>query len=206
MSEGGLMQHPRHSLTPRLVRASVLVATAALVVVAACKREHKPNAPIPAETVIADSLVFTRAGSATPVPMGATPLVCCGLYDPSFVNERAMRIVFYDPALQKPGWQILVLIDRAQAGATTTLPTVVVAPSKVEKVSMFVADTPTGNELASDTQESTGTITVHSFSCDASAIRIYFSVDATLGSEFAGGATMDVHGAFEATFPAASCP
>jgi hypothetical protein len=53
---------------------------------------------------------------------------------------------------------------------------------------------------------STGTITVHSFSCDASKIQIHFSVDATLASEFAGGPTMDVTGTFEATFPAASCP
>src|SRR6185503_11477026 len=121
-----------HPVAPRVLRVSVLIATVALVVVAACKREHKPTTPIPAETVIADSLVFTRAGSATPVPMGTTPLVCCGLYDPSFVNERAMRVVFYDPANLKPGWQILILTDRALAGATTTLPTVVVAPSKVE--------------------------------------------------------------------------
>jgi hypothetical protein len=190
----------------RFWRASALILLVGVTLVVACKREHKPNVPILAETVIADSLVFTRAGSSTLVSMGTTPLVCCGLYDPSFVNERAMRVVFYDPANLKPGWQILILTDRALAGATTTLPTVVVAPNKVEKVSMFVADLATGNELASDTNNSAGTITVHSFSCDASAIRIYFSVDATLGSEFAGGATMDVHGAFEATFPAASCP
>ena len=153
--------------------------------------------------MIADSLVFTRAG-ATVVAMGTTPLVCCGLYDPGFVNEQAMRIVFHDPANQKPGWQILVLIDRAQPGATTVLPTSTVPPSKIPAVSMFVADL--GNELSSDAEESTGSITVHSFSRDATSIRIHFSVDATLGSELAGGATMDVRGAFQATFPAASCP
>jgi hypothetical protein len=136
--------------------------------------------------------------------MGTTPLVCCGLYDPSFVNERAMRVVLYDPANQKPGWQILILIDRAQAGATTTLPTTVVAPSKIPHVSMFVADF--GNDLSSDTEESSGSITVHSFRCDATTIQIDFGVGATLGSEFAGGPAMDVRGTFQATFPMQSCP
>jgi len=118
--------------------------------------------------------------------------------------ERAMRIVFYDPAQSKPGWDIVVLLDRAQAGAVINLPTVVVPPSKVPAVNMFVADL--GNDLNSDDNDSAGTITVHSFSCDARGMQLYFSVDATLGSEFAGGATMDVHGAFRATFPPAACP
>jgi len=188
---------------PRFLRASAVAAMAAALLVVACNSHHEPVAPEPVETAIADSLVFTRTDSSV-VEMGVTPLVCCGLYDPGFVNERAMRIVLFDPANQKPGWQILILTDRAQAGATTTLPTVVVSPSKVPAVSMFIADL--GNDISSDTAASTGTITVHSFSCDATSIRIYFSVDATLGSELAGGASMDVHGAFRATFPARSCP
>jgi hypothetical protein len=155
----------------------------------------------PARTVIVDSLVFTSPGGGG-VAMGTTPLVCCGLYDPSFVNERAMRIVFYDEAGQKSGWQILVLIDHAQAGAVTVLPTVVVPPSKVPWVSMFVS----GGELSSDSAGSSGTITVQSFHCDASHMHIRFVADATLASELAGGPTMEVHGTFEATFPATTCP
>jgi hypothetical protein len=135
---------------------------------------------------------------------GATPLACCGLYDPSFVNEHAMRIVMYDPTQQKPDWHILILTNRAQAGAVTTLPTVIVAPSKVPYVSMFVADSL--NELSSDTENSSGTITVHSFSCSATAIQIDFSVDATLGNEFKDGPSLDVKGSFRATFPMQSCP
>ncbi len=181
--------------------AQVLVAVAALLV--ACGGEKKPNAPRDATTtVVVDSLAFMRTDS-TFAAMGTTPLVCCGLYDPSFVNERAIRVVLYDPANQKAGWQILILIDRAQAGAAVTLPTAPVAPSKVPAVSMFVADL--GNDLSSDADESSGTITVHSFSCGPTAIQIDFSVDATLASEFAGGPPMSVKGTFRATFPAKSC-
>lgn len=168
-----------------------------------CKKDHKPTAPEPVTTVVVDSLAFMRADS-TVLAMGTTPLVCCGLYDPSFVNERAMRIVMFDPANQKPGWQILILIDRAQAGAVTTLPTAVVAPSKVPYVSMFVADF--GNDLSSDTAGSSGTITVHSFSCNSTAMQLDFSVDAILGSEFGGAPSMFVKGTFQATFPMQSCP
>jgi len=189
----------------RVVHASARLFLASAALLVACHKDS-PNAPEPVPaTVVTDSLVFTRPGDSTAiVVMGTTPLVCCGLYDRSFVNERAMRIVLFDPANQKAGWQILILVDRAQAGATVTLPTTVVAPSKVPYVSMFVADF--GNELSSDTEESSGTITVHSFSCSSAAIRIDFSVDATLGSEFADAPAMDVKGTFQATFPMQSCP
>jgi hypothetical protein len=187
----------------RFAPSLVLVAT---VLSIGCGGDDEPTAPGPGPvpaTVIADSLVFQRADS-TVLSMGTTPLVCCGLYDPSFVNERAMRIVLYDAAFQKPGWEILILIDRAQAGATTTLPTTIVPPSKVAHVSMFVADL--GNELSSDTSGSSGTITVNSFSCTSTTIKLDFDVDAVLGSEFGGGPSMRVQGGFEATFPAQSCP
>ena len=198
-------QHP----SARFLRPAALIGVAALTLVVACNEHDKPitptpPSPVPYETAIADSLVFTRAGSSTGVSMGNSTLVCCGLYDPGFVNERAMRIVLHDPALSKPGWDIVVLVDRATAGAVVTLPTVVVPPSKVPAVSLFVADG--ANELSSDDNNSAGTITVHSFSCDGRGMQIYFSVDGTLGSELAGGPTMDVHGAFRASFPPAACP
>jgi len=95
------------------------MAAAGLVV--ACNKHHKPIAPEPVETAIADSLVFTRSDSSV-VEMGPTPLVCCGIYDPGFVNEPAMRIVLYDPASQKPSGVILNLSPRLK-GACFQLPT-----------------------------------------------------------------------------------
>lgn len=197
----------KHLSAPGLLSVPLWFLLGVTLLLAACNSSNSrrnPVAPGPVTASVTDSLAFTRAGSSTPVAVGATPLVCCGLYDPSFVNEHAMRIVMYDPGVQKPGWQILILTNRAQAGAVTTLPTAVVAPSKVPYVSMFVADSL--NELSSDSDESSGTITVHSFSCNATAIQIDFSVDATLGSEFSNSPTMDVKGTFRATFPMQSCP
>ena len=180
------------------LRACASILAISVTFLLACSKDHTTQ---PVATVISDSLVFISGG--VPIDsMGTTPVVCCGLYDPGFVNERAMRIVFYDEAGQKSGWQILVLIDHAQAGAVTVLPTVVVPPSKVPWVSMFVS----GGELSSDSAGSSGTIIVQSFHCDASHMHIRFVADATLASELAGGPTMEVHGTFEATFPATTCP
>ena len=193
---------------PRIPHFLTLTALAALVFVTSCgKDDPKPTQPNPkpgdpiTTAIVEDSLQFILGDTLS---MGTTPLVCCGLYDPGFVNERAMRVVFYDAANQKPGWQILVLIDHAQQGEVATLPTQVVAPSKVPRISMFV---PTlTNEFSSDADGSSGTITVHSFSCTNTAIQIHFSVDAVLHSEFWDGGTIRVQGTFHGAFPPNECP
>lgn len=179
----------------------ILIAAAALSV--GCSQDEVPTAPGPApKTVITDELVFHRADS-TIVTMGTTPIVCCGIYDPAFVNEHALEIVMFDQATQRPTWRILLLTDHAQAGATTTLPTTFVPPSKVPYVSMFATDQ--ANQVESDQSASVGTITVHSFSCTPTFIRIDFDIDAVLASVFAVGTPMRVQGRFRATFPAQSC-
>lgn len=185
-----------------LVRSSPLWLLVGAAFFLACG-DDAPTEPEPFPGIsVRDSLVFKLADS-TAIAMGTTPLACCGLYDPSFVNERAMRIVLYDPAYQKPGWQILILIDRAVAGAATTLPTSVVAPSKVPIVSMHVASIV--GEWSSDAEESSGTIVVRSFQCTATTIRIDFAVDAILGSELAGAPSLRAQGSFQAVLPAQSC-
>jgi hypothetical protein len=189
----------------RIPRPLALSALIILALLTACgKDDPKPTGPDPTPgdpittAVVEDSLQFILGDTLS---MATTPLVCCGLYDPGFVNERAMRIVFYDAANQKPGWEILVLIDRAQQGEVATLPTSVVSPSKVSRISMFVPI----NEFSSDAQGSSGTITVHSFSCTSTAIQIHFSVDAVLHSEFWDGGSIRVQGTFHGTFPPNAC-
>jgi hypothetical protein len=186
----------------RLSPRRLLLPVAVLTLFAACGKDEKnPVTPVTATTIETDSLQFMLGDSV--LEMGSTSLACCGLYDPSFVNERAMRVLFYDPAGQKPGWQILILIDHAQQGETVSLPTVVEPPSKIPRISMFA--TTLGNDVSSNAAASTGTITVHSFRCTSVAIHIDFSVDAVLGSELGGGGSITVQGTFRATFPPRSC-
>ena len=188
---------------PPTVRPWLAVFLVVALCLPACRDHKSPVEPEPFPgTSIENSLVFTREDSTT-VTMGTSYYGCCGLYDPSFVNERAIRIVLYDPNGLGGGWQILILVDRATAGATTTLPTSTVAPSKIPYVSIF-ATNPSG-EWSSDAVASSGTIIVHSFECSWSTIRVDFSVNATLGSELAGTKPIRVQGTFRATLPALAC-
>jgi hypothetical protein len=187
-----------------------LAAVALLALVTACGKDepHRtvtgpapdPGPPV-TTAVYEDSLRFFTG--YPDLEMGTIPLVCCGLYDPGFVNENAMRIVFYDPANIKPRWEVLILVDRAQQGEVATLPTTVVSPSHVPRISMFVATQ--SNEFSSDAQGSSGTITVHSFHCTSASIQIDFSIDATIHSEYWDGGTIQVKGTFRGTFPPQSC-
>ena len=195
------MERPHRAIRTRTASFLVLILVLGLALVTACG-DDEPTRPKVA-TTIADSLVFMRADSLA-LDMGDTPLVCCGLFDPSFANEEAIRLVMWDPSYQKPGWQIIILIDHVAAGQTFTLPAQTVPPSKIPPVELFVADDP--NELSSEEEDSSGSITVHSLQCSATTIQIDFSVDGILGSEFGDGPTMRVRGRFQGTFPKTSCP
>lgn len=151
------------------------------------------------EPFLEDSLVF---GNPPGIVMGESTLTCCGLYDTGFVNEPVIRIRFWDPAFQKNGWSITLLTDAAAPGTVYTLPLPVVPPHKVPTVVLFVA----GGEYSSDTDGSSGTITIHSFACGATTTSIDFSVDAILHSEYWDGGQIEAKGRFRAVFPKSDCP
>ncbi|HET9939917.1 MAG TPA: hypothetical protein VFR25_02330 [Candidatus Eisenbacteria bacterium] len=133
--------------------------------------------------------------------MGDSVLTCCGHYDPGFINERVIHVMYYDPTFQEKSWNIEILADAATQGAVYTLPTTVVPPHKVPYVTLFA---PSG-EYSSSEQLASGTITLNSFECGASTISVDFSVDATLESETSHGSTITVQGRFRAVYPKTEC-
>lgn len=145
---------------------------------------------------VEDSLVF---GSG--IEMGDDVVTCCGLYDPSFTNEPAIRVMLYDPTLQKNAWSITILTGATTPGTVHTLPIKVAAPHKVPSVLLFVH----GGEYSSEPEEASGTITLHSFACGATTTSVDFSVDATLQSEYHDGGQVNVQGRFRAVFPKSPC-
>jgi hypothetical protein len=180
-----------------------------LVILPACDAEDKPSptaalpspSPSPApDPFIEDSLVFRHMDQSV-IEMGDSTFTCCGLYDPGFANEPAIQIMFYDPTLQKNSWSIVILTEATTAGSVHTLPTKVVAPHKVPTVLLFVH----GGEYSSEPDESSGTITLHSFECGASTTSVDFSVDATLHSEYWDGGQILAKGRFRAVFPRSAC-
>jgi hypothetical protein len=138
----------------------------------------------------------------TVIEMGDSTVTCCGLFDPGFVNEPAIRITLYDPSFQENSWSITILTEATSPGSVHTLPTKVIAPHRVPSVLLFVH----GGEYSSEPDESSGTITLHSFECGASTTSVDFSVDATLQSEYWDGGQITVQGRFRAVFPRSPCP
>jgi len=181
-------------------RAWLLPALLGLVLCTGCGDDDTPTKP-PPTPFVEDSLVFEQLNGSV-IEMGDSTLTCCGPFDPSFVNEDAIRVILWDPTLQKNSWQLLILTGAATAGSVYTLPTTTVAPHRVPAVSLFVH----GGEYSSSTEKASGKITVHSFECGASTISVDFSVDAFLYAELAGGGWIAVRGRFRAVFPKAFCP
>jgi len=135
------------------------------------------------------------------IEMGDSAITCCGHYDPGFINERVIHVMYYDPTLQKQSWNIEILVDAAVPGSVQNLPTTVVPPHKVPYATLFV---PSG-EYSSSEQLASGTITLHSFECGVSTVSVDFSVDATLESETSHGSTITVAGRFRAVYPKTEC-
>lgn len=194
----------------RVFRSWLLAALLGLVVfLPACGRDGDdrgigpvtpPTSPSPSPFV-EDSLVFRSAGGAV-IEMGDSAITCCGLYDPGFINERVIRIIYYDPTLLKQSWVIEILIDATTPGSVHTLPTHPVPPHAVPYVTLFAHF----GEYSSSEELASGTITLHSFECGATTTSVDFSVDATLESETMHGSTITVEGRFRAVYPRIECP
>jgi hypothetical protein len=159
-----------------------------------------PTSP-PPSPFVEDSLVFRTAGGSV-IEMGDSAITCCGLYDPGFINERVIRIIYYDPTLQEQSWMIEILIDATTPGSVHTLPTHPVPPHAVPYVILFAHF----GEYSSSEELASGTITLNSFECGATTTSLDFSVDATLESETNHGSTITVEGRFRAVYPKTECP
>ena len=190
-----------------LRRWPVLVLLELTMLLSGCGKDNDsggrlviPPTPPPPSPFVEDSLVF-RAAGGTVIEMGDSVLTCCGLYDPGFINERVIRVMYYDPLLLKQSWVIEILIDATTPGSVHTLPLHPVAPHAVPYVTLFAHF----GEYSSSEELASGTITLHSFECGASTTSLDFSVDATLESETSPGSTITVKGRFRAVYPRNEC-
>jgi len=178
-----------------------------VVLLSACGDDNRGGRPMTAPTspppspFVEDSLVFRTAGG-TVIEMGDSAITCCGLYDPGFINERVIRIIYYDPTLQKQSWVIEILIDATAPGSVHALPTHPAPPHAVPYVTLFAHF----GEYSSSEELASGTITLHSFECGATTTSVDFSVGATLESETMHGSTITVEGRFRAVYPRNECP
>jgi len=166
-----------------------------ILALASCGRA-KPNAPSvpPGVNTLSDGLVFTRADS-TVILMGKTYAVCCSTWEAGAIDREALKVFFYDATKRHSYWKLFVIPDIALAASVFALPT----PGPGQgAVAITVTDVSTGNTASSDRPGSEGTITIHALGCGPPT-RLDTTVDATLGSQTAGGPAIHVRGRFVAT-------
>lgn len=146
--------------------------------------------PDPPENEVINNLTITRQGGAV-ISSGSEWAICCSVWEPGHIDKNTLKILFYDSTA---AWKLFILVDEAASGTTYTLP---LAGAGVDPVTMFIVDFTDGNEANSDQSQSTGTITINSFSCGP-PVTADVTINASIFSEN-GGPTLDVAGDFTCT-------
>lgn len=147
---------------------------------------------------IENQVTFTREDSTTLV-MGADCAICCGVWEPGYNDAYAMKIFFYDPELwtnpsgAESFWKLFIVVNGINPGTTYSFPTTLESPFR-----LFFMDVQKGNELSGAEEESRGSITVEQLTCGP-PLKITFSIDAIIGSEYSMGSEVRVTGTFNAT-------
>lgn len=141
---------------------------------------------------ISGPLVFTRADSSeVEFPDGAEAFVWCGPWELDLVPVPSLHVWFGVPG--QPGyWLLRAVLGDIALGDSLRFPIYFVW-DEPERVALYLLDLP--NELATDTDESSGFIVFNRIPCQAGS-KIDFTIDAVLGSEYGDMPTVTVRGRF----------
>lgn len=137
-------------------------------------------------------LVFTREDSSeVEFPDGAESFVWCGPWEPDLIPVPSLHVWFGVPGL--PGyWSLRAVLSDIVLGDSLRFPNTFIW-DEPDSVAIFLFDPP--NELAADTEESSGFVVFNRIPCLAGAM-LDFSIDAVLGSEYGDMPTVAVRGRF----------
>jgi hypothetical protein len=141
------------------------------------------------------SLVFAREdGSVVEFPATAKAYVWCGPWESELVPVPSLHVWFGTASPGQPGWVLRAVVGDVELGEPLSFPNYFVW-DQPDSVLMFLLDPP--NELATDTEESSGSIVFYRLPCPG-GMDVDFSIDAVLGSEYGDGPSVAVRGRFEA--------
>ncbi len=140
-----------------------------------------------------NSLVFTREDSSViEFPASAETYAWCGDWNPEQVPVPALHVWFGTLESAEAGWRMRAVVDDIELETPLPFPITFVW-DQPEGVHMFLNDPP--NELATDTEDASGTITFHQLPCpDGKTVE--FSIEAVLGSEYGDMPSVAVTGSF----------
>jgi hypothetical protein len=141
---------------------------------------------------IDDNLDFTRHDE-TPIDMGANYAICCGPWEAGYDDTFVLKIFCYGGSAEESFWKVFIVVDEVELDTPYGFPTDETNPAII-----FIVDASNSNELCSDTEESSGTITFTSLDCGP-PVKVDFIVDCKVGSEFGGRPSVDVSGDFICT-------
>ncbi len=140
---------------------------------------------------IDNNLIFKNEyGQEIQMPTDYT--VYYGICDPGYIDEYALKIIFHEPSDKESLWRLVLMIDDIAVDTTYSF------PNDGSLFTMFIFDAGFSNELASNTTVSSGIITIDTLDCD-SPIRVSFTINASIGSEFWDGPPVHVSGDFSCT-------
>jgi hypothetical protein len=147
-----------------------------------------------------DAGVLVVRADGTQVEFSSPPRAYCGPWN----EDPATTVLYVETGQGETGeayWQLVAPASQV-SGVSVDLPTEVDA-DRPRGASLFVYDaTDRGNGVASETDGSSGTIAIHSQTCDEGG-EIHVSVDAVLGSESQGLPSITVRGEIRARVGAA---
>jgi len=153
-----------------------------------CEEDKTVNPPV--ET--SNQLVFTREnGSEIEFTAPVKTYVCCGPWEQDQVHDSSLH-VWFASSTSENGWMLKAVVGDVEIGDTLYFPNFFIW-DQPDSVHMFLLDPP--NELATNTEESSGYIVFHSLPCPVGRT-VDFSINAVLGSEYHDMPSVTVHGRF----------
>ena len=181
-----------------LIRLTAVAAT--IVVLGLSCSDDKTSSPStgPGSNSISNDLIFEYP-NGTEIPMGRSYSICCGIWEPGYIDKNTLKLFFYDPSFQESFWKLFIAIDEIVLDSLYSLPT------SGSSVKMFLMDVDSSNELSSDESESSGNITVSLLDCGP-PVSVSLTIDATVGSEYGGMPSVNVSGSFSCTIHSNPAP
>ena len=140
-----------------------------------------------------DPITFVRADSSIVSFAGSTETyVWCDDWEPGEVSTPALHVWVGTLSPDSPHWWLRSVTEDIALEVPLTFPNHFIW-NEPDSVHIFLGDPP--NELATDTENASGTIRFHQLPCPGSGL-VEFSIDAVLGSEFGGMPPVAVRGRF----------
>ena len=141
----------------------------------------------------AGPLEFVREDSSVVrFSKSATLYIWCGDWSPGEIVVPALHVWFGTSGSAGLYWWLRAVVGDIELDAPLAFPNYFVW-NQPDSVHIFLYDPP--NELATDTEESGGTITFHQLPCPGDGT-VDFSIDAILGSEYGDMPPVSVQGRF----------